>query len=148
MNSSYAYAEVLEILDNMDSIYVNKIPEKFRVFLKDNASKNYKKHIEVSKDLQGQVLSPKTLSILALINLKFWVENEEHKQRLLARYQENDRKKMEKLSRAIDKNDYKVFDKVKEKEVYEEENSENLPIEKKTVFKRFIEYLKSLIFEN
>lgn len=148
MNSSFAYAEVLEILDNMDSIYVNKIPEKFRLFLKDNASKNYQKHIEVSKDLQGQVLSPKTLSILALINLKFWVENEEHKQRLLAKYQENDRRKMERLSKAIDNNNYKVFDKVKEKEVYEEENSENLPIEKKTVFKRFIEYLKGLIFEN
>lgn len=144
MNSSYAYAEVLEILDNMDSIYVNKIPEKFRIFLKDNASKNYKKHIEVSKDLQGQVLSPKTLSILALINLKFWVENEEHKQKLLARYQENDRKKMEKLSKAIDKNDYKVFDKVKEKEVYEETA---LVVEKKSIFRRFVDYLKSLIFE-
>lgn len=145
MNSSFAYAEVLEILDNMDSTYVNKIPEKFRIFLKDNASKNYKKHIEVSKELQGQVLSPKTLSILALINLKFWVENEEHKQKLLARYQENDRKKMEKLSKAIDKNDYKIFDKVKEKEVYEETA---LVVEKKSIFRRFVDYLKSLIFEN
>ena len=145
MNSSFAYAEVLEILDNMDSTYVNKIPEKFRIFLKDNASKNYKKHIEVSKELQGQVLSPKTLSILALINLKFLVENEEHKQKLLARYQENDRKKMEKLSKAIDKNDYKIFDKVKEKEVYEETA---LVVEKKSIFRRFVDYLKSLIFEN
>lgn len=147
MNSSFAYAEVLEILDNMDSIYVNKIPEKFRLFLKDNASKNYQKHIEVSKDLQGQVLSPKTLSILALINLKFWVENEEHKQKLLAKYQENDRKRMEKLSKAIDKNNYNIFDKVKEKEVYEE-SSEKALVEKKSVFKRFVDYLKSLIFEN
>ena len=104
MNSSFAYAEVLEILDNMDSMYVNKIPEKFRLFLKNNASKNYQNHIEPDKDLQGQVLSPKTLSILALINLKFWVESEEHKQRLLTRYKENDIKKMEKLSKAIDNN--------------------------------------------
>lgn len=147
MNSSFAYAEVLEILDNMDLVYVNKIPEKFRLFLKNNASKNYQNHIEPSKDLQGQVLSPKTLSILALINLKFWVENEEHKQKLLAKYRENDRKKIEKLSKAIDNNNYKVFDKVKEKEVYEE-SEETALVEKKSVFKRFIDYLKSLIFES
>ncbi len=147
MNSSFAYAEVLEILDNMDSIYVNKIPEKFRLFLKNNASKNYQNHIEPSKELQGQVLSPKTLSILALINLKFWVENEEHKQKLLAKYKENDRKKMEKLSKAIDNNNYNIFEKVKEKEVYEE-SEETALVEKKSVFRRFIDYLKSLIFEN
>lgn len=147
MNSSYAYAEVLEILDNMDSIYVNKIPEKFRIFLKDNASKKYQKHIEISKDLQGQILSPRTLNILALINLKFWVENEEHKQIILARYKENERKKIEKLSKAIDNNNYKVFDKVKEKEIYEE-STEIAVIEKKSIFKRFINYLKSLIFED
>ena len=82
MNSSFAYAEVLEILDNMDQIYVNKIPEKFRIFLKSNASKNYQNHIVPTKDLNGQILSPKTLSILALINFKFWVESDEHKQRL------------------------------------------------------------------
>ena len=128
MNSSYAYAEVLEILDNMDSIYVNKIPEKFRIFLKDNASKKYQKHIEISKDLQGQILSPRTLNILALINLKFWVENEEHKQIILARYKENERK-------------------IKEKEIYEE-STEIAVIEKKSIFKRFINYLKSLIFED
>ena len=148
MNSSFAYAEVLEILDNMDSMYVNKIPEKFRLFLKNNASKNYQNHIEPDKDLQGQVLSPKTLSILALINLKFWVESEEHKQRLLARYKENDIKKMEKLSKAIDNNKYNIFEKVKEKEVYEEEKQTALVVEKKSVFRRFIDYLKSLIFEN
>ena len=150
MNSSFPNAEVLEILDNMDQIYVNKIPEKFRIFLKSNASKNYQNHIVPTKDLNGQILSPKTLSILALINLKFWVESDEHKQRLLAQYKENDKKKIEKLSKAIDNNNYKIFEKVStEKETYEEPlNEEGMILsENKSIFGKFIDYIKSLIFE-
>ncbi len=52
-----------QIRDEVKSLDINKIPEKFRLFLKNNASKNYQNHIEPDKDLQGQVLSPKTLSI-------------------------------------------------------------------------------------
>ncbi len=55
---------------------------------------------------------------------------------------------MEKLSKAIDNNKYNIFEKVKEKEVYEEEKQTALIVEKKSVFRRFIDYLKSLIFEN
>ena len=148
MNSSYAYAEVLEILDNMDNSYVKKIPEKFLEFLKENASKNYQKHIVVSNDLKEQVMSPKTLSILALINLKYWVDSEEHRQELLKKYKDNEKKKYEKLSKDFDNNKYNVFEKMKEKETYEEKVSENLPIENKSIIKRFIDFIKRLIFEN
>lgn len=146
MNSSYAYAEVLEVLENMDDVYVQKIPEKFLIFLKENASLNYQKHITASKELNGQIYSPKTLSILALINLKYWVESEEHRQKLLERYKENEKKKFEKLSKDFDNNKYDVFERTKEKETYEEKN-ENLPIEKKSGFKKFIDFIKRIFID-
>lgn len=147
MNSSYAYAEVLEVLENMDDVYVQKIPEKFLIFLKENASLNYQKHITTSKELNGQIYSSKTLSILALINLKYWVESEEHKQKLLEKYKENEKKKFEKLSKSLDNNKYNVFETIKEKETYEEKNKENSLIQNRSLFKRIIDFFASKIFE-
>lgn len=148
MNSSYAYAEVLEVLDNMDEIYVSKIPPKFISFLKENASKNYQKHIVTTKELEDQNLDVQTLNILALINLKYWVESEEHKQELLAQYKENEKKKMEKLSEHFDSSS--IFDKTKDinNNTMNIEKSNNLPIEKKSIFRKIVDYFKSKIFEN
>lgn len=147
-NSSYAYAEVLEVLDNMDDIYINKIPKKFIEYLKENANRNYEKHIVITKPLEEQNLNEKTLNILALINLKYWVESEEHKKELIEKYKENDRKKIEKLSKEFDsssifKNNENVNDSLNE-----EISKDKLPVERKNIFKRFIDFIKNKIFEN
>lgn len=81
--NSYAYAEVLDVLDNMEVEYVEKIPKAFIDYLKENSSSEYKSHITLDKTLEKQNLNSKTLSILAAINLKYWVESESHKQELL-----------------------------------------------------------------
>lgn len=45
LNKGYAYAETLEVLQNMEEEYVMKIPQKFIAMLKKGALKNYKNHI-------------------------------------------------------------------------------------------------------
>lgn len=152
-NSSYAYAEVLDVLENMENIYVQKIPEKFISFLNDNASKDYKKHVVTTKPLENQNLNEKTLTILALINLKYWVESEEHKQELLKKYKENERKEIEKLSQHFDSSSIFENDKNASKTdnkniISEESENANLPIERKSAFRRFVDFIKSKIFEN
>ena len=156
-NSSYAYAETLEVLEKMEEEYVQKIPQKFIDFLKENSTNNYQKHIQTGKPLKNQNLNKTTLNLLALINLKYWVESEEHKQELLKKYKENDRKEIEKLSKQFDST--KIFEKSEEENtevsqinlVKKEKiktNKENLPVEKKSIFKKIIDYIKSKIFEN
>ncbi len=152
-NSSYAYAEVLDVLENMEDIYVQKIPEKFISFLNNNASKDYKKHVVTTKPLESQGLNEKTLTILALINLKYWVESEEHKQELLKKYKENEIKEIEKLSQHFDsssifENNKNVKETDNKNIVSRESENTNLPIERKTVFRRFVDFIKSKIFEN
>ena len=83
MNNSYVYSEVLEVLDNMEQKYVNNIPNKFIELLKMNASSDYIKHINPSIPLQKQNLNKMTLNILAIINLKYWVKDEEHKKEFI-----------------------------------------------------------------
>lgn len=145
--NSYAYAEVLDVLDNMETEYVEKIPQSFIEYLKENSSVDYQKHVILDKPLEKQNLNAKTLSILAAINLKYWVESEEHKQELLSRYRDNGIKQKEKLSEKTEIND--IFDTAKKIEEVGEggKMTSNLPIEKKSLFRRIIDFFESKIFE-
>ena len=94
---SEAYVEVLEILKHMDKIYVSKIPKELREFFERNASKEYEFHINDKKSFNEQELKESTVNILAMLNINYWCETEEHKQELLKKYHENDLKKEEEL---------------------------------------------------
>ena len=96
--NSYAYAEVLDVLNNMEDEYVEKIPKSFIEYLKENSSDDYQNHVTLDKPLEKQNLNSKTLSILAAINLKYWVESDEHKKELLNKYRENGEKQTENIS--------------------------------------------------
>ncbi len=92
-----AYAEVDEILANMESIYVEKIPKKIRELFSNNRLEGYTPNINSKIPLDEQNLQKKTYSILAMLNLNYWCENENEKKELIAIYAENDRKKEEEL---------------------------------------------------
>lgn len=145
--NSYAYAEVLDVLDNMEEKYVEKIPKSFIEYLKENSSSDYQKHVTLDKPLENQNLNAKTLSILAAINLKYWAESEKHKQELLNRYKENGEKHQEKLNEKIEIKD--VFNQAEkiEKERDKENIIHDLPVVKKSLFRRIIDFFESKIFE-
>ncbi len=145
--NSYAYAEVLDVLDNMEPKYVAKIPKTFIEYLKENSSADYQKHVTLDKPLEKQNLNSKTLSILAAINLKYWVESEKHKQELLKQYKENGEKQKDKLNEKIEINDIlKKADKI-EKLENKEEMTSNLPVARKSLFRKIIDFFESKIFE-
>lgn len=92
-----AYAEVDEILSFMEDVYIDKIPKKLRELFKNERLEYYKPNIDPKIPLDEQRLQKKTFSILAMLNLNYWCEDEKEKQDLIAIYAENDRKKEEKL---------------------------------------------------
>lgn len=90
-----AYAEVDEILSFMEDVYIDKIPKKLRELFKNERLEDYKSNIDPKIPLDEQKLQKKTFSILAMLNLNYWCEDEKEKQDLIAIYAENDRKKEE-----------------------------------------------------
>lgn len=92
-----AYVEVLEILKHMDKKYVAKIPRDLREFFERNASKEYEFYMDLSIPLDEHKLKENTINILAMLNLNYWCESEEHRQELLKKYHENDLKYQEEL---------------------------------------------------
>ena len=143
--NSYVYAEVLDVLDNMETEYVEKIPKAFINYLKENSSREYKSHVTLDKPLEKQNLNSKTLSILAAINIKYWVESEEHKQELLNKYRENGKKQKEKTNENVVINEiFETAEKLKKEEINDENN---LPAERKSLLKRIIDFFVNKIFE-
>ena len=62
-----ALFEVYKILQNTDEEIINKIPEKFMKFVKENMDTNYKFELQKGKELIKQNLKDETKQIIALI---------------------------------------------------------------------------------
>lgn len=92
-----AYSEVYAILKRMDQQYIDKIPRKLKNTIIEEMDKNYKPQIDSTVPLKEQNLNSKTYTILAMINLNYWCENEEHKNELILKYNENEQKYQEEL---------------------------------------------------
>lgn len=142
-----AYVEVLEVLKNMDKTDVAKIPRDLREFFERNASKDYKFYIDTSKPLEEHKFKDNTINILAMLNLNYWCDDENHKNELLKKYHENDLKYQEELRKKY--NTDNLFK--KEKQVIysavEEENLINMPIQSKEEiwYKKIYNYILKFI---
>ena len=137
-----AYAEVDEILSFMEDVYIDKIPKKLRELFKNERLEDYKPNIDPKIPLDEQKLQKKTFSILAMLNLNYWCEDEKEKQDLIAIYSENDRKKEEELREKY--NPDKLFKKKETEQKIEEpkkntaENTALVEYKEEKFFKKLI----------
>ena len=71
--------EVLIILDNTETEYVKKIPEKIMNLFKENASKDYVPNINTNQEIKDMNLLKETKQILSAIYMNYWAGSEEEK---------------------------------------------------------------------
>lgn len=69
---SEGISETLDILNYMDKTYIDKLPEKFKVFLNKNKSTTYTPKLDHSKKINEMNLKEKTKDILATIYMNYW----------------------------------------------------------------------------
>lgn len=101
MTDTYAqaYAEILEIIKNMEQHYKDKIPVKLIEFFEENKDSNYQYNIDKINENQNMAFSQKTIDLLAMLQLKYLATEEEK----------------ELLKDALDKNDIKYQTEMREK---------------------------------
>ena len=109
MNSSLAYSEVYEILNLLEDEYKNRVPEKVIEFFERERDEKYNPIIEIDVPLDKQNLKRETMVLLAILNMNYWCDNEDEKQEMLKSFNENE-----------------VSKKLKEKELAEKYNPDNL----------------------
>ena len=102
INTREAYAEVDNFIECLGSYDKNKVPESIRKYFKKEKSKNYNKIIDVNKPIKDQNLKDETLAIIAMLNLKYWCDDEEEKKRLMTIYSENEKKYQNELKEKYD----------------------------------------------
>lgn len=112
------YIEVREVLDILGDEYKKRLPKKIMMLFEQNRTEKSKvqnKKIKV-EDIK---LSRKALTIISILNLKYWETDPVERERLKNIYDENEKEYQEKI------NIYKQDDWLKRKNVKEEKQSEN-----------------------
>ena len=78
-----AYAEVDKILDSLSDNYIEKIPLKLRDFFKENKNPDYKVEIDPYVPLKKQNLHRKTIIIMTMLELNYFLDSDEDKDNLI-----------------------------------------------------------------
>lgn len=129
-----AYSEIDEFIGLLTNEQIEKIPLKLRELFKREKDPNYKKGINPNEPIKNQNLKEETLALIALLNLKYWCEDEEEKERLKKVYSNNENKYQEILRKKYNPDD--IFNK-KTTNVEVKEDTQ-LIIYKEPIMKRII----------
>lgn len=87
-----AYSEVILFLNLLNENDKAKIPIDLMEFFEKNMDKSYFKEINPEIDIKDQNLMEETLAIIAMLNLKYWCDDEYEKIELIKKYKENNKK--------------------------------------------------------
>ena len=122
VNTRQAYTEIDNFIELLDEYNRNKVPKKLREYFKKEKDNTYTKIIDPNIPIKEQNLKEETLALIAMLNLLYWCEDEEEKQRLKNIYSDNEIKHQQKLREMYNPDD--VF-KTKNTEVKNELNNTN-----------------------
>ena len=144
---SIAISETLHYLKGINQDDINKIPNKFMSFLKENASNSYSCNFDYTKPLRELNLTKEAKGLIAMICLNYWCETEEQKIKFRNHLNKNEQVYQEKLQKK-----YNIDDIFKKKEISNNDEiaSESiinkLPVEVKNenIFKKLLNCLKKI----
>jgi len=140
-----AYSEINEFLGLLTEEQRNKVPKKLRDFFREERDTNYIKGIRADIPVNQQNFKEETLAIIALLNLQYWCQDENEKQRLKSIYANNEKVYQEMLQVKFNPDDiFKKRNMPKEDEITEQTNSVAMVEYKESIIKRIINKIKSL----
>lgn len=141
IDNMLAYAEVDEILNLLEEEYANKIPEKVRNFFREEKMKDYKPEINVEIPLTEQNLKRETMVLLAILNLNYWCESEEEKEKFRKELAENEKEQKELEEKYNPDNLFKKKQQEKQEDV---QNTELIVYKKNNFIHKLLNKIKSL----
>ena len=141
-----AISETLHYLKGIKQSDIDKIPNKFMDFLRNNESPNYKCNFDYTKPLSELELMDETKGLIAMICLNYWCETETQKNNFKKHISENETKYQEELRKKYNPND--IFKYKTEKDNINNTTNSNLPIEvKENIITKIINYIKSMFYK-
>ena len=132
-----AYNEVLCILNQMNEEEVGKVPKEVIENIRQNVCDEYIAKYDSNKRLDEQGYQKETLTILAMLNLNYWCDNDEKKASLLNEYKQNEIK-LENEKR-MKYNPDKIFE---NSTVQKNEKQEIVEYQEKGFFSKILNFIK------
>lgn len=86
-----AYSETYAVLQVLQCGFLSKIPIDLIQFLRNEKDDTYSVSINPSISLEKQNLLPETISLLAMLKLNYWCEDEKEKKELLYIFDKNEK---------------------------------------------------------
>lgn len=142
IKNANAIAEVIYYLKGIKQEDIDKIPKKFMQYLNENASKEYKCNFDYNKPLKELNLLEETRGIIGMICYNYWCDTENQKEEYLKKLSRNEQKYQQILYEKY--NPDNLF-KNKVSQIESVENSVAMVEYKKTIFKKFISRIKSIL---
>lgn len=145
VNTRQAYAEIDSLIDLLDEYNKNKIPEKLREYFKNEKDEKYIKKINPNQSIQSQNLKEETLALIAMLNLQYWCENEDEKERLKKIYAQNEKKYQEMIQEKYNiDNIFKKNEEIIENK-QEQKNDMQIVVYKNSTLKRIIKKILNFL---
>lgn len=142
---SEGISEALVILKNIDNVYTEKLPQKFKDFLEQNQSATYIPNIDLSKELKDMKLKKETRNILELMYLNYWSTPEEKKE-FMDILNENERKYQEYINEKYNPDNLFKNKKYTSKKLEETETEEVALVEyNESLFKKIWNKILSML---
>lgn len=132
-------SEVLDIINNMEDIYREKISTKFMEFLVKNQNENYMNHMNPNLEINEQIKGKKTKEILAIIAYNYWY-NEEQREEYKKRLKENEEIHQQELRKLYDTDN--LFKRNRESE--DTNNMQIMVVQKKKWYQKIFEKIKGI----
>lgn len=94
-----AMAEILYYFNGIDENEIKKIPVKLMNYFKENATKDYVCDFDYNKPLKELNLKDETKALIGMICINYMCDNQEEKQKILSKLNENEAKYQEELKK-------------------------------------------------
>lgn len=138
------YSELYQILNLLGNEYIDKLPKSLFNMLKEKRDINYNPQYTEDIPLNKQNIKKETISIIALLHLNYWCENESEKLELKQLLKNNEHRYQQELRNKYNPED--IFKKHNRENIVE---NQILMIEyKESLFRRFISKIKSIFHIN
>lgn len=134
LNNKRTYSEMYEILNILGTEYIDKLPEKLYQLIAEQRDINYNPVI-INQDgnINQEAITRETISLFAVLNMKYWIEDQNVKEEFFKQLQKNENKYLEMQKRKYSEIDIFTNNKKENSEISSKENiqiEENLAIVK------------------
>lgn len=127
LNSKRTYSEIFEILNILGKGAIDKLPHKLYHLIDEERDKEYKPNLLNENGLIDETkISQETIALFAVLNMKYFIQDEEEKRKLSKIYRENEENYRAKLREKYNPEDLFKNNKIVNKNYNKTQNQESL----------------------